>query len=74
MLLVEIERQIQPLTWQEKRQLIQDVLKMLDEEAPKEGENLEDSLTPGQEVGFWSVCNEYRMAEQLQEYLDQGKL
>jgi hypothetical protein len=29
---------------------------------------------PGQEVGFWSVFNEHRMAEQFQEYVDQGKL
>lgn len=47
---------------------------MLAEQAPNEGENGGDYLALGQEVGFWSVWNEYRMADQLQEYLDQGKL
>ena len=74
MLLFEIESQIQPLTRQEKRQLVHDVLKMLAAEAPDEREEGGDYLTSGQEVGFWSAWNEDRMAAQLQEYLDQGKL
>jgi len=47
---------------------------MLAAEAPDEREEGGDYLTSGQEVSFWSVWNEDRMAAQLQEYLDQGKL
>ena len=72
MLLAELEKDyIQPLTRTEKLQLIEDISRMLREEVEPE---LLKYFKPGQEVGFWSVFNEHRMAEQFQEYVDQGKL
>ena len=63
MKVAEIEKEIKPLSRQEKEALF----RFLAEELEKD--DLLKYFKPGQKVGLWSPFNEYKMAEQLQTFL-----
>jgi hypothetical protein len=74
MLLLELEKDIQPLTRSEKLQLIAAITRMLQEE---EERSLSDfPLRPGVEYPVYTPLESdmYEAAAQLQAYADEGKL
>lgn len=74
MLLLELEKDIQPLTRSEKLQLIAAITRMLQEE---EEHSLSDiPLRPEVEYPVYTPLDSgmYEAAAQLQAYVDEGKL
>jgi len=67
MSVAEIEEKIiKPLSRAEKWQLIEDITRMLREE-----EEADRIFRPGTKAGFWSPCNEFKMADQLKTFLEE---
>ena len=66
MIVAEIEKEIKPLNRREKEELF----RFLAEELGKD--ELLKYFKPGQKVGFWSPFNEYKMARQLQNFVQEA--
>jgi predicted amidohydrolase len=70
MLLLDIEKNIRPLSRAEKIQLIRDIEMMLHEEkSPQDGDEFREFFQPGQRIGYHGPVDEPLIAAQLQELL-----
>ena len=67
MILAELEREIKPLSKEEKAQLMHF---LIDEITQAEKLDASQYFQPGDQHGFWSAYNEYAAAEKLQELLE----
>ena len=67
MSVLEIAQQIQPLSREEKRQLLHEIQQML---ADEEDTELRQFFTPGEIIDYHGPIIEPKIAQQLQEFME----